>query len=165
VVGERFPKTGVDVVVTVLEAEEDAWIGEEGAGWGSMSVLGAAVTVACVALVDAGIDMLDFVVGGVAAVVDAVGKEGGEGDVLEGGGMIVLDPNPVEHERVVAACVVGYVKSRDEMSLIWLKGAVSGADSEKLIDAAVKASLATRRVVEDIVRESTRLKLLQEVGK
>jgi exosome complex component MTR3 len=168
ILGERFPKTGVDVVVTVLEGEEDVWCwgtGDDagiGRGWGALSVLAGCVSVASAALVDAGIDLLDFVVGGVAAVVPAessMGKGKESGDSLENGGVIVLDPNPVEHENIIAACAVGYITSRDEMPLLWLKGAISGPDSEKLIDAAVKAAQASKRVVEEIMRDTTRLRL------
>jgi exosome complex component MTR3 len=154
--------------VTILEGEEDVWCwgtGDDagiGKGWGAMGVLAGCVSVASVALVDAGIDVLDIVVGGVAAVVPADGsmaKSKSSGDSLENGGLIVLDPNPVEHENIIAACTVGYIVSRDEMSLLWLKGAISGPDSEKLIDAAVKAARATKRVVEETVRDATEVRL------
>lgn len=155
-------------MVTILEGEEDVWCwgtGDDagiGKGWGAMGVLAGCVSVASVALVDAGIDVLDIVVGGVAAVVPADGsmaKSKSSGDSLENGGLIVLDPNPVEHENIIAACTVGYIVSRDEMSLLWLKGAISGPDSEKLIDAAVKAARATKRVVEETVRDATEVRL------
>ena len=155
-------------MVTILEGEEDVWCwgtGDDagtGKGWGAMGVLAGCVSVASVALVDAGIDVLDIVVGGVAAVVPADGsmaKSKSSGDSLENGGLIVLDPNPVEHENIIAACTVGYIVSRDEMSLLWLKGAISGPDSEKLIDAAVKAARATKRVIEETVRDATEARL------
>jgi len=167
ILGERYPKTGVDVVVTVLEGEGDEWIwggGDEGGvgkGWGAMGVLAGCVTVAGAALVDAGVDLVDLIIGGVAAVtaVDEEIQKTGEDDLV-GQGSIVLDPSPVEHETILAACVVGYIASRDEMSLLWLKGSLSGVESEKLIDAAVKAAQATRRVLVDELRDATLKKLV-----
>jgi exosome complex component MTR3 len=148
IVGERFPKTGVDVVVTVIEGEEDDWWGSDsgGRGWGSLSVLSGAVTAASAALVDAGIDVLDVVVGGVAAYTD---EEIG----------VILDPNPVEHANIRAACTVGYIAGRDEIPLIWMKGAASGKETELLIDSAVKAAIGAKKVVDQSIREGLRLKI------
>jgi ribonuclease PH len=81
---------------------------------------------------------------------------------LQGGGVLVLDPNPVEHENIVVGCAVGYIASRDAIPLLWLKGAVSGEDAERLIDAAVKSAQATRHVVEDALRDATKSKLLKD---
>jgi exosome complex component MTR3 len=169
IIGERYPKTGVDVVVTVLEGEEDGWAwgtndeSNVGRGWGALSVLAGCISVASAALVDAGIDVLGVVVGGVAAIVSADGalpKSSDPEGPLKSGGILVLDPNPVEHENLIAACAVGYIASRDEMPLLWLKGAVSREDAERLIDSAVKAAQATRHVVEDVLREATKSKLI-----
>ncbi len=75
-IGERWPKSGVDVVITVLESEDDnAWnngqLSESGRRdcWGMMSILSGCITVASAAIVDAGIDCIDVVTGGVAAIV------------------------------------------------------------------------------------------------
>ncbi|KAF2459144.1 3' exoribonuclease family, domain 1-domain-containing protein, partial [Lineolata rhizophorae] len=89
VLGARWPKSGCDVAVEVLEAEEGGWwadaalppppgassaaaaAGSAGlaAAWGSLSVLAGCITVASAALADAGIDCLGLVAGGVAALV------------------------------------------------------------------------------------------------
>ena len=70
-IGERWPKSGVDVIITVLESEEDCQedgliaqaSGEPGpsSGWVMMSVLSGCITVASAALADAGIDCVDIV--------------------------------------------------------------------------------------------------------
>jgi exosome complex component MTR3 len=163
VIGERYPKTGVDVCITVLEAEEDTWgLGEgdsEGAGtgnarnWGTSSVLAGCISVAGAALMDAGIDCVDMITGGTAAVV--LDNSGG----LE----IVLDPNPVEHSRILASCVVGYLSTRDEMTLLWTRGSVSGQLNTKLVDAAVSSALGVRGVVESAVRDGA-LRKMQEIA-
>jgi exosome complex component MTR3 len=158
ILGERWPKAGCEVVITVLEGEEDGfWAdaaeqqqgGKAGGGWGMMSVLAGCITVASAALCDAGIDCVDLVSGGVAALVRT--GEGGEEEYL-------VDAAPSEQD-IKAACVVGYLQSRDEITEMWMKGDVGAADSEMLIDSAVKAAVLTRTVLADAVREATELKL------
>ncbi|GIZ41429.1 hypothetical protein CKM354_000473300 [Cercospora kikuchii] len=158
VIGERWPKAGCEVVVTILEGEEDGFpeIGGEGrsgkgTGWGLMSVLAGCITVASAALCDAGIDCVDLVSGGVAALVER--KSASDANETE----FVLDPAPPE-EDIRAACVVGYMHSRDEISEMWMKGD-AGVESENLIDSAVKAALLTRTVLAEAVKESAELKL------
>lgn len=150
VIGERWPKSGCEVAITVLEGEED---GEKGGGWGMMNVLAGCVTVASAALVDAGIDCVDLVSGGVAAVVRDSTQQNGE---------TVLDPSPPEHDDIKAACVVAYLPSRDEITEMWMKGD-AGNDTETLIDAAVKAATMTRTVLAEAVQDTVTLKLGKEV--
>ena len=159
-IGERWPKSGVDVVITVLEGEEDLLGNDNGSssGWSMMSILSGCITVASAAIVDAGIDCLDLVTGGVAAIVrqnDASLK-------------LVLDPCPSDNEINVAACVVGYLQSSDEITEIWSKGQISRAsrgkatekiDFESLVDHAVEAAMAARRVVVEAINESTEAKI------
>jgi len=159
IIGERWPKSGVEVVITVLEGEEDGWWGDAGrgagGGWGMMGVLAGCITVASAALVDAGIDCVDLVSGGVAAVVgntQQVAKEVG------GEAVVVLDPCPAEHHDVRAACVVGYLQSRDEVTELWMKGD-AGMQVEALVDEAVKAASLSRTVLAEAVRESVELKM------
>lgn len=148
VIGERWPKAGCEVVVTVLEGEEDG----DGSGWGMMSVLAGCVTVASAALVDAGIDCVDLVSGGVAALVLH------EDTSLNGtAGHVVLDPAMREHE-VKAACVVGYLQSRDEVTEVWVRGSAGWA-GEMLVDRAVEAAGLMRGVLAEAVREAVELKV------
>ncbi|OJD40731.1 3 exoribonuclease family protein [Diplodia corticola] len=167
VIGERWPKSGVDVIITVLEGEEDGWAGDElgldpgpggrgsvGMGWGMMNVLAGCITVASAAIVDAGIDCVDMVAGGVAALV----RDG------EGGQELVLDPSPPEHKDLVAACVVGYLPGRDEITELWMKGD-AGDRAEDLVERSVQAALASRLVLEEAVKESAALKFPQFAGK
>ncbi|KAF2816229.1 uncharacterized protein BDZ99DRAFT_131633 [Mytilinidion resinicola] len=164
VIGERWPKSGVEVIVTVIEGEEDGWWGDGlvggssgagGGGWGLMSVLAGTITVASAAIADAGIDCVDLVSGGVAAVVrdvDAKGK-GKTEEGLQEGESLVLDPCPAEHKDMVAACVVGYLAGRDEITEIWMKGETGGA-ADVLLDKAVHAAVASVTVVKEAVKES-----------
>lgn len=153
VIGERYPKSGCEVVITVLEGEEDGWWGDAGeggkaGGWGMMNVLAGCITVASAALVDAGIDCVDLVSGGVAALTGPASSQN------EG---LVLDPCPSEHD-IRAACVVGYLQSRDEITEMWMKGD-AGSDVETLIDHAVKASTLTRTVLAEAIKEATEVKM------
>lgn len=145
VLAERFPKSCVDVVVTILEGEDDGFwadteTGSTVGGVGTMTVLAGCITAASAALVDAGIDCVDLVTGGVAGVV------------AEGGGTVV-DPCPSEHQALRAACVVGYLQSRDEVTELWTKGTV-GPDQTGLIDAAVEAAQLSRVVLAATLQES-----------
>ena len=166
VIAERWPKSCCEVVVTVLEGEEDTWWGEKGpegtatgtgrtgGEWGLMTVLAGCITVASAALVDAGIDCVDLLTGGVAAVV----RDGPDAHDAR----VVLDPCPAEHE-VQAAAVVGYLQSRDEITAVWMKGD-AGARTEVVLDQAVKAACMTRAVLAEAVRETAEAKVraLQE---
>ncbi|KAI5363163.1 putative ribosomal protein S5 domain 2-type [Septoria linicola] len=152
IIGERWPKAGCEVVITVLEGEEDGFWADDSkegkaGGWGMMSVLAGCITVASAALCDAGIDCVDLVSGGVAALVK--GEDGKE--------EYLLDPSPPEQD-IRAACVIGYLQSRDEVTEMWMKGD-AGADCETLIDNAVRAAVLTRTVLADAVKEATELKL------
>jgi len=163
VIGERYPKTGVDVCITILEGEEDRWWGDEtmgGAsnigGWGLLGVLSGCITVASAALVDAGIECIDLITGGTASIIDNPATSA-RGTAPEGSDreLIVLDPNPTEHEAIKAACVVGYIEARDELSLLWMRGAASGETSERLINSAVSAALANKVILRDTLLASS----------
>ncbi|KAK1062633.1 3'-5'-exoribonuclease [Friedmanniomyces endolithicus] len=157
VIGERFPKSGCEVVLTILEGEEDRWEADgaevKGGGWGIMTVLAGCITAASAALVDAGIDCVDLISGGVAAVKDA-GRHGGQE-----GRAVVLDPAPSEHDgEIMAACVVGYLQSRDEVTEMWMKGD-AGAQVQTLIDEAVKAASLVRAVLAEAVKDGVQAKI------
>ena len=138
-IGERWPKSGLDVVVTILEGDEDVPGQDEGLG--VMTTLAGCITVASAAIADAGVDCVDIVTGGVAAMVPDYP---------------VLDPCSTDHEDVRAACVVGYMQSRDEITQLWLKetGSMAGSVLEPLMDNAVEAAKAARLVLLQALDES-----------
>ena len=159
-IGERWPKSGVDVIVTVLEGEDDFADGRKGGGtggWGMMILLSGCITVASAAISDAGIDCVDLVSGGVAALVREP----------QFGLQLVLDMAPSEHEEVVAACVVGYSQSRDEITELWTKGLIDHVDGqangrigfEQMVDNAVEAAMGSRRVLVEAVKEGTEARI------
>lgn len=180
IIGDRWPKSGVEVIVTVLEGEEDLWWGtgaEIGAtgGWGMMTILSGCITVASAAIVDAGIDCLDLVSGGVAAIVrqptgtseDQQRRPGPNRKTLDTHLQLVMDPCPSEHRQIVAACVVGYLQSRDEVTELWANGDMSCPQNSKLstqvsfddlVERSVEAAARTRIVLTEAVRESAEIK-------
>lgn len=154
IIGERWPKSGVEVVVTILEGDEDGWWGDahaSGSGWGLLNVLAGCITVASAAITDAGIDCVDMVCGGVAAIIRNP-DSGDEKDLVR-----ILDPCPAEHKQIVAACAVGYLASRDEITEIWMKGDV-GSDPDGLVEGATHASVGSLAVVKEVLFEALQAK-------
>ncbi|KAF2121530.1 exoribonuclease family protein [Lophiotrema nucula] len=161
IIAERWPKSGVEVVVTVIEGDEDGWWGDDfsakrgsgggsGSGWGLLNVLAGCITVASAAIADAGIDCVDLVSGGVAAIVRNPRSRGD--DVVK-----ILDPNPSEHQDVVAACAVGYLAGRDEITELWMKGDV-GPDPDQLVDGATHAAVGSLSVLREVILEAVEAK-------
>lgn len=186
IIGERWPKSGVEIVITVLEGEEDyPWSKEEiqadggkglNGGWGMMSILSGCITVASAALVDAGIDCVDLVCGGMAAVVRQPPPKPSKPRLVSSSAnpvsttdtLVVLDPRPSEHQELVAGCVVGYLPSRDEVTELWAKGDLlssidgpfsSSTGLEFLMDQAIEAAKAVRLVLTESINEGTELRL------
>ena len=181
IIGDRWPKSGVEVIVTVLEGEEASWWQPEpnateslrgGANLlGMMTILSGCITVASAAIADAGIDCVDLVSGGVAAIVrqpSLEAKVSSQHGTNDNHTSIVLDPAPFESKEIIALCVVGYLRSRDEISEVWMSGSTSalpqsrtdGESSPTLfINAAVQAAVAARHVLVEAIKESTELKL------
>jgi exosome complex component MTR3 len=150
-IADRWPKSGVDVIVTVIEGDQsrrDA-LDEGNEEWNMLNVLSACINVAAAAITDAGIDCVDIVSGGVAALVPA--PEVGQPP------KIVLDPMSSEHETIIAACCVAYMPERDEISNVWLKGQISPTDASlyrSLISRAIQASRGTSRALMSSLSES-----------
>lgn len=179
VISDRWPKSGLEVAVTILEGEEDySWRDEcensrntepTSAGqWSVMSVLSGCITVASAAIADARIDCVDVVAGGFAALVrnrfDPDQKQKAS-DMLT----LVLDPTPLECHEILAACVVGYLPSRDEITALWVRGELGssvgdGASREMylyedLTNNAIQAAIGSHRVLTVAVKEAAELKL------
>lgn len=156
IIPDRWPKSSIDVAVTVLEGEdnEDTVPGESlgsvAAQLGLMNILAGCITVATAALMDARIDSLDLMAGGVAASVnDAEGTENK-----------MLDPSAMEHNSIRAACVVAYLPGRDEITEVWTTGVTSEQDQghesefDDLLDSAVSSARAVQTVLKEAIIES-----------
>lgn len=177
IVAERWPKSGLDITITVLEAEDDRWWGDapdsHDASWGMMNVLAGCITAASAAIADTQIDCLDLVAGGVAALVlDELSSKDGEEMVEDESSTapkLMLDTDPAEHRSILAACVVAYLPGRDEITELWLKGDSSRAGDERsgheaLIDGAVDAARGAHTVLAEAVTESAERYVRQAMG-
>jgi exosome complex component MTR3 len=169
IIAERWPKSGLDITITVIEAEDDRWWGDapnsHDASWGMMNVLAGCITAASAAIADAHIDCLDLVSGGVAALVADDSNPSSTGAPR-----LMLDMDPAEHRSIVSACVVAYMPARDEITELWLKGDSSRAALEKddertgheaLVDGAVDAARGANTVLAEAVRESIERSIAQ----
>ncbi|KAH8879451.1 hypothetical protein GQ53DRAFT_774943 [Thozetella sp. PMI_491] len=152
IIADRWPKSGVDIIVSIIEGDQDRETskaeGEE--IWDTMNTLSGCITVASAALADAGIDCVDTVAGGVAALVTGQG---------EAGPSTVVDPVPSEHEKILAACCVAYLPTRDEITNLWLKGDIPASDAElytSLVDRGISACKNANKVVVDCLGETIR---------
>ena len=150
ILADRYPKSAIDVVVTVLEAEEDGMNMQERQevkGCGTMNLLAGCITVASAALAHARIDCVDLMVGGVAVTTLSSDR-------------ILLDPSPAEHSDLTAACAVGYLPSRDEVTELWMKGdlqatATNGKGGlDMLIDSAVGSAKGAHAVLHQAIRDA-----------
>lgn len=154
-----YPKSGIDIFITVLDCEggldgDD----DDGVEVGLMNVLAGAITCASAAVADAGIECVDLVSGGVAALVRRAPAGGDAMDVDLPAPVVVLDPSPADGGQVVSAAVVGYMAGRDEVTLLWTKGAVETADQggdelDLLMDGAITTATAVRLVLNEAVKE------------
>ena len=123
-----------------------------------MSILSGCITVASAAIVDAGIDCIDLVTGGVAAIVRQPTAPP----------QVLIDPCPSDHDEIFATCVIGYLQTRDEITELWTKGNVMVSTDrnkantigfEPLLDGAVEAAVAARLVLTEAIEESTEFKV------
>ena len=155
-IGDKWPKSGVDVTINVLEMEDGgAWGGLDGTdscspliaeSWSIMSMLSGCITAASAAITDAGIDSVDLVTGGTAAIVRKRSKDTGAGSSST---YIAHDLYPSEHVEVLAACVVGYLQSRDETTHLWAKTGKTTTKFEldDLINPAIEGAKGSRAVL------------------
>ncbi|KAJ0298597.1 hypothetical protein COL516b_009681 [Colletotrichum fioriniae] len=148
IIADRWPKSGVDVIVTIIEGdqEREASHSQGNEEWDMMNVLSGCITVAAAALADAGIDCVDMVTGGVAALVSSNEQDTTDADALS----VVLDPVSLEHDKILAACCVAYLPSRAEITNLWVKGQLSPLDPllhTKLMGRAIQASKGNYRAV------------------
>jgi exosome complex component MTR3 len=161
IIPDRWPKSAIDIVITIIEAEDDIdWGMQESlpvGGIAIMNVVSGCITVASAALLNARIDCLDLVTGGVAALAtDHEGKT-----------VKVLDPSSSENPSLTSVCVVGYMPARDEITLIWAKGDISTEQGEQmggfdgLLDSAVNAANGAHFVLRQVATELAQAQVSQ----
>lgn len=153
IIADRWPKSGVDIIISIIEGDQDreASKAQGGETWDTMNVLSGCVTVASAALADAGIDCVDTVAGGVAALV---ADETGESQPT-----VVIDPVPSEHDKILAACCVAYLPTRDEVTNLWFKGNLDASETQRyteLVEMSIRASRSANRVLVESLDETVR---------
>ena len=149
---ERWPKSAIDVAVTVLEGEDEQEERQHftGTGTGLFNLLAAAINVSMAALANAKIDALDLLAAGVSAVVP-----GSDSKLVR-----ILDPVTAEHEEILSSCVVGYLPSRDEIVELWSSGSLSNQSDRReaayddLVDRATAAARGAQTVIQAVLVES-----------
>lgn len=150
IIPERWPKSGIDVAVTVLEAEQDQGSGDRITGVALLNVLAGCINVAVAAIADSRIDCLDLLAAGVGAIVPGPKMSPTR----------VLDPAAAEHEELLSTCLVGFLPSRDEIVEIWSTGSVAPQASEgslgfdELVDSAVAAARGAQTVLKEVLLET-----------
>ncbi|KAK4193808.1 putative exonuclease [Podospora australis] len=151
IIADRWPKSGVDIIISIIEGDQDRetskFQGDE--TWDMMNALSGCITVASAALADAGIDCVDTVAGGVAALVQDTSDDSTP--------RIVLDPIPSEHEKILGACCVAYLPIRDEVTNLWFKGDLPASDIDlytKLVESGIQASRNGNRVLVECLGET-----------
>lgn len=151
IIADRWPKSGVDIIISVIEGDQDRGTPKNQAddSWEDMNVLSGCITVASAALADAGIDCVDTVAGGVAALV----RDGSD----NGKTKIVIDPIPSEHDKIEAACCVAYLPTRDEITNLWFKGDLPSKEAglyQELVEQGMLASKQANRVLVECLGET-----------
>ena len=150
IIADRWPKSGVDIIISIIEGDQDREASKTQGDevWDIMNTLSGCITVASAALADAGIDCVDTVAGGVAALVQ---------DSDDGPPEIVVDPIPSEHRKILAACCVAYLPTRDEVTNLWFRGDLPASDMDlytELVEKGIQASRSTNRVLVDCLTET-----------
>lgn len=150
IIPDRWPKSAVDIAVTVLEGEDDQETGERIAGLGLFNMLAGCINVAMAALADARLDCLDLLAAGVGAIIPGPGLKPAR----------VLDPAAIEHPEILSSCLVGYLPSRDEIVELWCNESGSSQAGDKdvgfheLVDSAVAAARGAQTVLKEVLLES-----------
>ncbi|GAB1319039.1 3'-5'-exoribonuclease [Madurella fahalii] len=151
IIADRWPKSGVDIIISIVEGDQDRETSKSQGDevWDMMNALSGCITVASAALADAGIDCVDTVAGGVAALV----QDAGDGSNPS----IVVDPIPSEHEKILAACCIAYLPTREEVTNLWFKGDLPASDMElytSLVESGIQASRHANRVLVECLSET-----------
>ncbi|KAH6856485.1 3' exoribonuclease family, domain 1-domain-containing protein [Chaetomium sp. MPI-CAGE-AT-0009] len=151
IIADRWPKSGVDIIISIVEGDQDRETsqlqGDE--VWDMMNALAGCITVAAAALADAGIDCVDTVAGGVAALVQDAGQDSTP--------TVVVDPIPSEHEKILAACCIAYLPTRDEVTNLWFRGDLPASDIDlytSLVEKGIQASKNANRVLVGCLAET-----------
>ncbi len=126
---ERFPRTTIDVFIEVLQADAGTRV--------------AGITVASLALADAGIPMKDLIVGCAAGKID---------------GVVVLDLNKEEDNYGEADVPMAIIPRTKEIALLQMDGNMSYEELITAMDMAMEAAQEIHRMqIEALKRKYTEI--------
>ncbi len=126
---ERFPRTTIDVFIEVLQADAGTRV--------------AGITVASLALADAGIPMKDLIVGCAAGKID---------------GVVVLDLNKEEDNYGEADVPMAIIPRTKEIALLQMDGDMSYEELITAMDMAMEAAQEIHRMqIEALKRKYTEI--------
>jgi exosome complex component MTR3 len=118
---ELFPKSTIDLHIQVLECD------------GTLAALAGAITCASVAVVDAGIDMLDTV------VAASAGLFGTAGDYSKSAGYVALDCNAEEEKLQTGSVLISFMPSLNMVTHFIQSGESSVNTACKTMDLCLDA--------------------------
>ena len=125
-------------------------------------VCSGCISAASAAVVDAGVDCYDIVTGGVSAICrrdPPAASPASKTSCDVASDFLDLNTGPV-----VAACLVGYSESRDELTELWISGSASSTETtgsnfnahmEPMIDQAVENAKFNRLVLVESLKGTT----------
>ncbi|PFH54941.1 hypothetical protein XA68_11539 [Ophiocordyceps unilateralis] len=128
---ERWPKSGVMVVVTVIESDQLP----------DHDILSGCVTVAAAALADAGIDCIDIASGGAGPLILEISTS------LKVESTIVCQPRR-------EACYVATLPCRDEIMALWSKGCLLQKDVCAFLPIVINGAKDVNRAARKAVTSS-----------
>jgi len=120
---EQFPRTEIDLFIEILQADG----GTRCAG----------ITVASLALADAGIPMRDLVVACAAGKVD---------------GTLVLDLNDIEDKEGEADVPIAYMPNFEALTLLQMDGMLTPEEFEQAINIAISGCKQIYKLQKDALR-------------
>ena len=165
VIADRWPKSGMDVVITIIEMGKQYASRDGDAGLVDLSkvqVCSGCISAASAAVVDAGVDCYDIVTGGVSAICRR--DPPAASPASKTGCDVASDFLDLNTGPVVAACLVGYSESRDELTELWISGSASSTETtgsnfnahmEPMIDQAVENAKFNRLVLVESLKGTT----------
>ncbi|PHH73356.1 hypothetical protein CDD83_4761 [Cordyceps sp. RAO-2017] len=155
VIADRWPKSGVDIIVTVLESEVAPYCATnpDAEACDIMGVLSSCITVAAAAIADAGIDCVDTITSGVATLLEDGSRRSP--------GVVLPDLPASSSSSIMAACCVAFLPTRNEITAIWLRGRMPTEDTsiyQKLAVSAVHASQQAKQAIQSCYKDTILIK-------
>jgi len=139
---ELFPKSSIDIFITVLEND------------GLESCVAAGSTAASTALADAGIELLGLATSCAASFVEVGSQD------QDGRGEIRLDPNEEESRVARGTVTVSYLPALGTATNVWQTGKLSTEETMQCIEKCVERCNDIHHVVSKTLLDSAQARRL-----